>query len=225
MFWWILASIAALFLAYHFGWRWASRRYKLPCPSTLSWLVEGPVVDWIAGTQRTLERMELAPGMTVVELGPGPGRLLLRVAERIRPGGRVIGVELQPKMIEKLKERLQASGLDNVEILQGDATEKHVDDESADLVYLSTVLGEIPDRTAALERAFAMLRPGGRLSVTEILLDPHYQSPATLRRLAESVGFRSGDQRGSYLSFTMNFQRPAAAAAPPRPPAAPRVVS
>jgi predicted methyltransferase len=71
-----------------------------------------------------------------------------------------------------------------------------------------TVLGEIVDQAAALCEIYDALKPGGIFSVTEVLPDPHYQSRARVRRLAESVGFRFDQLTGPWYAFTMNFCKP-----------------
>ena len=140
-------------------WRWASRRWSLPCPTVLSWMVDGPLVDAISGTSRTLDQLQLRPGMTIVEIGPGPGRLLVPAARRVLPGGKAIGIELQQGMIDKLRRKLSRDDPGNVQVLHADATRRILPSGSADLVYLCTVLGEIPDRARALENCFDALRP------------------------------------------------------------------
>jgi ubiquinone/menaquinone biosynthesis C-methylase UbiE len=174
----------------------------------ISWAVEGPLVDRIAGTEVTLDRMGLEPGMTVVEIGPGPGRLLLPAARRILPGGKAIGVELQQGMLDKLRKNLARNDPGNVELIHADASMRVLSDQCADLVYMCAVLGEIPDRRTALQNCFAALKPDGRLSITEILLDPHYQSRAKSRELAESVGFASEQLTGNWRMYTANFRKP-----------------
>ncbi len=77
-------------------------------------------------------------------------------------------------------------------MIHADATNRVLPDQCADLVYLCTVLGEIPDRAAALANCFAVLRPGGRLSITEIKGDPHFQSRATLDSLTPRRRLRAG---------------------------------
>jgi ubiquinone/menaquinone biosynthesis C-methylase UbiE len=205
---WAIAILVLLGVALQFGWRWASRRWSLPCPSVLSWLVEGRAVDAIAGTSVTLERMGLQPGMTVVELGPGPGRLLVPAAGRVLPGGKAVGVELQQGMIDKLKKKLARDDPGNVEIIHADATQSVLPPESVDLVFLCTVLGEIPDRATALANCFAALKPGGRLSITEIMGDPHYQSRAKVHELARQAGFQPENIAGNWWRYTANFRKP-----------------
>ena len=79
---------------------------------------------------------------------------------------------------------------------------------SADLVYLCTVLGEIPDRAAALKNCYDALRPGGRLSLTEIKGDPHYQSRAKVDELTRAAGFEPLEVAGNWWRYTANFRKP-----------------
>ncbi len=162
-------------------------------------------MDKFGRTQVTLDRIGLQPGHRVLEVGPGPGRLLIPAARRVLPGGEVVGVEIQPQMAERLKARANQAGALNLTTILGDATKPHIPPESFDVVYLCTVLGEIPERKAALIQCHAALKPGGRLSVTEIFPDPHYQTRNTVRLLAEEAGFRFDRCYGGWLSFTMNF--------------------
>ena len=71
-----------------------------------------------------------------------------------------------------------------------------------------TVLGEIPDREAALREILAALKPGGMLSVTEIIFDPHFQSRATITQLARSAGFREKAFYGNRIAYTLNLEKP-----------------
>jgi predicted methyltransferase len=75
-------------------------------------------------------------------------------------------------------------------------------------VYLVTVLGEIPDRAAGLREIFAALKPGGILSVTEIIFDPHFQSRQAVARLARSAGFNEKAFHGNRIAFTLNLEKP-----------------
>jgi SAM-dependent methyltransferase len=85
------------------GWRWASRIWSLPCPSLVGWALESPLYGRFTGTEETLERIGLRPGQRVLEIGPGPGRLLIPAAGRVLPDGEVVGIDIQPGMIERLQ--------------------------------------------------------------------------------------------------------------------------
>lgn len=189
-------------------WRWTSRRRSLPCPTWLAASLESPLMDRLAGTQTTLDCLGLRPGQRVLEVGPGPGRLLIPAARRVLPDGEVVGLDIQPGMIERLKLRAARAGVSNLTTILGDATQPNVPPQSLDVIYLCTVLGEIPDRVTALRRCYLALKPGGLLSVTEIFPDPHYQSRATVRRLAEATGFRLREMHGRWYFFTANFLKP-----------------
>jgi ubiquinone/menaquinone biosynthesis C-methylase UbiE len=187
------------------GWRWASRKLSLPCPSLLAWSLDNSIVQRSPLTLKTLDRLGVHPGEKVLEIGPGPGRLLIPVAQRIMPGGDVVGIDIQPKMVERLRRNAEKAGLTNLTVILGDAAQPHVPDATFDLAFLCTVLGEIPDRSAALTQCYRALKPGGRLSVTEVILDPHYQRRSTVRRLAEGAGFRFVSIEGGRWFYTANF--------------------
>ncbi len=202
--------IAALLLLFGFSlcWRWASRRWSLPCPYLLAWSLDNALVHRSPLTWKTLDRIGLSPGQRVLEIGPGPGRLLISAAQRVLPGGEVVGVEIQPRMVERLNKNAEGAGVTNLSVILGDATQPHVPESSFDLVFLCTTLGEIPDRAAALAQCLRALKPGGRLSVTELIPDPHYQSRSTVRRMAESAGFRFVSVEGGWWFFTATFTKP-----------------
>ena len=111
-------------------------------------------------------------------------------------------------MIERLKERAAVAKITNLKAILGDATQPIVPEASFDVVFLVTTLGEIPDRAAVLTQAFRALKSGGILSVSEMLPDPHYQPKATVKRLAETAGFRLQSVEGGSWLFTANFVKP-----------------
>jgi ubiquinone/menaquinone biosynthesis C-methylase UbiE len=205
---WIVVALLAAFLASSLGWRWASRRWTLPCPASLAWLLESSVFERFNGTKVTLDRLGLLPGQQVLEIGPGPGRLLIPAARRVLPGGAAVGIELQPAMQNRLLARASQAGLTNLKVILGNATDAHVPEASFDLVFLCAVLGEIPNRAAALRQCYRALKPGGTLSITELAGDPHYQSRSVLARLTQEAGFQPRSVRGGWWLFTADFVKP-----------------
>jgi SAM-dependent methyltransferase len=204
----IATSLVVTVVLIFVGWRWASRVWSLPCPSVVSWALESPFYGWITGTSKTLGRIGLKPGQRVLEIGPGPGRLLIPAAQRVSPGGEVVGVDIQPGMVKRLKERAMVEKVGNLTVILGDATQPIVPEASFDVAFLVTTLGEIPDRAAALAQCFRALKSGGVLSISEMLPDPHYQSKATVQRLAEAAGFQLQSVEGGMWLFTSNFVKP-----------------
>jgi ubiquinone/menaquinone biosynthesis C-methylase UbiE len=144
----------------------------------------------------------------VLEIGPGTGYYALEAAEWIGRDGRLEIFDLQQEMLDHTMRRARERGLDNVAATQGDATRLPFDDASFDAAYLVTVLGEIPDQDAALRELRRVLRPGGRLVVGEVALDPHVVFPGPLRGRAEAAGLRFERQVGGSLGFFARFGAP-----------------
>src|SRR5437588_1102058 len=135
---WIVLAVTILFAAISLAWRLASRIWSLPCPSVTAWRFDNPLIR--ALTRTTLDRLGLRPGQRILEIGPGPGRLLIPAAERVLPGGAAVGIDIQPGMIERLKARADRAGIKRLQASQGDATQPHVAEVSFDLVFPSTAL-------------------------------------------------------------------------------------
>ena len=195
----------ALVVATGLAWRWAA----WPCPAWLVPLLENPYFDALAGAETLLERAGVRPGMHLLDAGCGPGRVSLPAARRVGPSGRVVAVDIQPRMLAKLAERVEAQRLTNVELVQAGLGEGKLHADEFDVALLVTVLGEIPDKPAALREIHRSLRPGGVLSVTEVLPDPHYQRLARVRALAAGAGFRETRLLRGWLSYTLNLGKPA----------------
>jgi len=207
----ILFGLVSFALLIAVTWRFASRRHSLPCPVWLRWLVE---IDnpFIRTTRAAVivDHLELQPGMTVLDVGCGPGRVAVPVAKRVGEQGEVVAVDIQPGMLRRARENAQQANIANIRFVQAGAGEGKLGHNQFDRALLVTVLGEIPDREAALKEIYGALKPGGMLSVTETVFDPHYQNRRTVARLAESVGFRERRFFGNRIAFTLNLAKPGA---------------
>jgi ubiquinone/menaquinone biosynthesis C-methylase UbiE/dienelactone hydrolase len=190
-------------------WRRESRRRQLPCPSWLAWVLDNPIMDLVAGTQATLDRIGVRPGERVLDVGSGPGRLSIPAARRVGPTGKVVAVDVQPGMLARLQGNATQAGLTNLEAHQMDITTANsLESNSFDRAWLVTVQGEIPDKETALRTIYHALKPGGTLSITEIFPDPHYQRHETVLSLAQAAGFDPVQHWGSFLMYTQNFLKP-----------------
>lgn len=187
---------------------WRRQARNLPCPSSLSFLLENPYFNRVAGPELLLDRAGVAPGMRVLDAGCGPGRLTLPAARRVGLSGAVVALDIQPSMLERVGQKLTAQGVTNVTLLQAGLGDGRTEPASFDRAFLVTVLGEIPDGEAALREIYAALKPGGMLSITEVLPDPDFQSPGAVRRLAEAAGFGVAAQFGRLPAYTLNLVKP-----------------
>jgi ubiquinone/menaquinone biosynthesis C-methylase UbiE len=191
-------------------WRLSSRRHDLPCPSWLGWMVE--MDNPFTKTNRAwviVGHLGLAPAMKVLDAGCGPGRLTLPLAEGVGPQGEVLAVDIQDGMLSRVREKVEAAGLQNVRYLQARLGDGKLPRTTFDRALLVTVLGEIPDQVAALKEIYNALKPGGILSVTEVIFDPHFQRRETVLEAAQTAGFREKNFLGRNLAYTLHLEKPA----------------
>lgn len=208
----ILIILIALVIIISLAWRIASRRYTLPCPVWMKWLLDPPSSGGVsARSQKTIGLLDIRSGMSVLDAGCGPGRLTIPLAQRAGPDGEVTAMDLQEGMLREVQERARAANLPNIRFLRAGIGEGTLERDRFDRAVLITVLGEIPGREAALREIFDALRPGGILLVEETIRDPHFQTRCTVTRLAESAGFLEKEFSGSYFSYTLILEKPSGA--------------
>jgi ubiquinone/menaquinone biosynthesis C-methylase UbiE len=155
-----------------------------------------------------LKRLSLNPGMRVLDIGCGPGRLTARIAKEVGPTGDVVGIDVDPRTLRLAEKHAHASGLKNVHFVLAGVGEGKLGQSRFDRAVLVAVLGEIIDRNSAMAEIFQALKPGGLLSATEVAVDPHRQSTKEIRRLAEGTGFVEQALFGNRLLLTINFVKP-----------------
>jgi protein-L-isoaspartate O-methyltransferase len=174
------------------------RRNPSACPYSQRFWVDAP--HPLITRARLRELLAPEPGERVLEIGPGTGYYTLDLAGWV-DRGEVAIFDIQQEMLDHTMQRAGETGVDNVIPTRGDARELPYEDASFDAVVLITVLGEIPDREAAIAEVARVLRPGGRLVVGELFGDPHYTTPAEVERLGGLVGLTLERRSGPWLGY------------------------
>lgn len=133
----------------------------------------------------------LKDGETVLDLGSGPGLDCFLAANRVGENGRVIGVDMTPEMLERARENARRGGYQNVEFRLGEIENLPVADASVDAIISNCVINLSPDKHRVFREAFRALKPGGRLMVSDIVLEGELP-PAVRESAAAYVGCISG---------------------------------
>ncbi len=124
--------------------------------------------SFVTGADRLVELAELQSGQKVLDVGAGTGNAALAAARVVEPAGQVIGIEIAADMREVARQKIQAMGLSNVEIQEGDAAAPPFGDNRFDAVICASAIYTLPDIQTAVQEWRRVLKPGGRVAFSSL---------------------------------------------------------
>ena len=152
---------------------WGASRYDT---DTLDHVPAG-AAELSMGCGNPVAMIDLAPGETVLDLGSGGGLDVILSAKRVGPTGTAYGVDELDEMIDVARAHAAEAGVTNTTFLQGLIENVPLPDGSVDVVISNCVICLAPDKTPVFTEIARMLRPGGRMAVTDIVADKGYTPP------------------------------------------------
>jgi ubiquinone/menaquinone biosynthesis C-methylase UbiE len=207
----VILIVLGVFFLYQALIRIIRKLYHFPAPAFIGRFLDSDLRRWMQPPDKIIERSGIKPGMRVIDLGCGSGAFTPFVAGVVGERGKVYAVDIQPAMLRQLEGKLDKAenqDIRNIELKQASAYELPFEDEAVDLVYMVTVLQEIPDRGRALREIRRVLKPGGILAVTEFLPDPDYPLRSTTIKICQREDFVLDDNLGNLWTYTVRLKKP-----------------
>lgn len=176
------------------------------------WLEAEPVrrLRWLVWpAEQLVERLDVQPGMRVVEVGAGTGCLTIALAQAVGPTGQVVATEHRNPVAHDLRIATLEQGLIQVTVHAALPTALPATATGSDLIVFTSTFGGLPDKQAVAQEVYQHLRPGGTLAVTELVVDPDYSLASTVVTNLVLAGFAIEDEIGHLGAYTVIARKPA----------------
>ncbi len=200
-------GILALYLAIA---RIVRKLARFPAPPFIGIFLDSDLRRMMQPPEPIIETSGIRAGMKVLEIGCGSGCYTTHVARAVGEEGEVCALDIQQGMLRQLARKLERPenrDIRNVKLHEQSAYDLPFDDSTFDVVYMITVLPEIPDPVRALAEARRVLKPEGRLALSEFLPDPDYPLLITTIQRGQQAGFEVDAVGGSVWAYTVRLRK------------------
>jgi SAM-dependent methyltransferase len=202
---WFLGALLVYILFVEVVLRIVRRFYQFPIPAYAARLIDNPIRRRIQPPDRIAEWMGAGEGMSILDVGPGPGTFTFAVARRVGKAGCVYAIDIQESIVSALSEKVEQRGITNISVRLASAYTLPFSDQYFDRIYMVAVLGEIPDKQRALSEFKRVLKDDGLLAIGEFLPDPDYPRRKTVANWCQESGFILTEQYGNLLHYLLLF--------------------
>ncbi len=175
-------------------------------PYQLAFILLIPIRNIFLSPKQLIKRLEINEESVVLEIGPGPGYFSIKIAESISKG-KLILADIQQKMLDYAKKRIDKKGLKNVEYYLCNGETLQFPDNSFDRIFMVTVIGEVENKEEYMKEFYRILKDDGLLSISEMAGDPDKMTINDIKELAEKSGFEFYKIYGSEKNYTINFKK------------------
>lgn len=172
-------------------------------PKDMARLESPERAQWL-DPKKTLDALGVGPGTVLADVGCGPGVVAIPAAERVGPGGQVYAVDISQEMLDRVKEKAAAGGIDNLTPILSEESRVSLPDGAVDLVLLVNVLHETENVLGLLRECRRILGPRGRLAAVDWRKESTEKGPPVEDRLASGQVIEAAKAAG--LSFSGTFE-------------------
>ena len=190
------------------GDRWEPGRDRFRNPPDLPGYIaaqEDPGRDRWQKPDQVLQALGVRAGQTVCDVGAGPGYFALRLARLVGPRGRVYAVDVEPRILDALRERLEKRGVENVTPVLALGGNPLLPDATCDLVLVVDTYHHLPNRAAYLRRLAQALKPTGRLANVDFRKQATPIGPPQEHRVAREEFLRDAAAAGLKIDRELTF--------------------
>lgn len=175
-------------------------------PPQMAFTLLIPARNLFLSPKQLISRLHLNRDSTVLEVGPGPGYFSTHIA-KVLTEGRLVLADIQQEMLDKAKKRILRKKISNVDFYLCNGDSFLLPDESFDVIFLVTVIGEIENKNAYIKEFHRLLKSEGILSISELKGDPDKLTISEVKELITDSGFVFDNLFGNEDNYTINFKK------------------